>query len=51
MLLPQPDSPNKPSDSPWASVNETPSTALPVPDRVKKYVFRSLTSSRGGREA
>ena len=47
MLLPQPDSPKSPSDSPSFSVKETPSTALPVPDRVKKYVLRSLTSSRG----
>jgi hypothetical protein len=30
--LPQPDSPTRPSASPWVSVKLTPSTALTVPD-------------------
>ena len=35
-LLPQPDSPTIASVSPRASANDTPSTALTAPERVKK---------------
>ena len=34
MLLPEPDSPTSPSVSPSSTVNDTPSTALTVPQRV-----------------
>src|SRR4051794_34209443 len=52
VVLPQPDSPTRPSDPPLASVNETPSTAwtcatvrrITPPDLTGKYFFRSRTS-------
>ena len=49
-LLPQPDSPTIASVLPFSTVNETPSTAWTMPSSVRKYVFRSLTSSSGMRE-
>ena len=45
--LPEPDSPTKPRVSPGWTWNETPSTALMVPDRVRKCVLRSRTSRSG----
>ena len=45
--LPQPDSPTIPSVWPGSIENEIPSTARTTPSRVKKCVFRSLTSSTG----
>ena len=45
--LPQPDSPTIPSVLPLSTANETPSTALTTPSRVKKCVCRSLTSRSG----
>src|SRR5436305_11199561 len=45
-LLPQPLSPTTPNVSPALMVNETSSTALTTPLRVKKCVFRFLTSSK-----
>ena len=36
MLLPEPDSPTRPSVSPSATLNDTPSTALMVPQRVTR---------------
>src|SRR5258708_23760503 len=47
--LPQPDSPTRPSVSPAASSNDTPSTAWTTPSRVKNCVLRSLTSSSSGK--
>ena len=44
--LPQPDSPTIPSVLPFSTWKETPSTAWTTPSRVKKWVLRSLTSSR-----
>src|SRR5579859_5616133 len=46
-LLPDPDSPTMPSVSPWATVNDTPSTALTTPSSVRKLTRRSRTSSSG----
>ena len=46
-LLPQPDSPTRPSASPSPSVNDTPLTALTTPSWVKNCVRRSVTSSSG----
>ena len=51
-LLPQPDSPTRPSTSPRFSEKLTPSTAFTTPRRRKKWVCRSRTSrtvSPGGR--
>ena len=45
-VLPEPDSPTMPSVSLRSSVNETPLTALTTPACVKKWVERSVTSSR-----
>ena len=50
-LLPEPDSPTMPSVFPFSTENETPSTALTMPSSVRKYVLRSLTSSRAIAEA
>ena len=36
MLLPEPDSPTRPSVSPSATAKDTPSTALIVPQRVTR---------------
>src|SRR4051794_18154139 len=55
VVLPQPDSPTRPSDSPLPSKNEMPSTAWTCatvrrttpPDFTGKYFTRSRTSSRG----
>jgi hypothetical protein len=47
-LLPQPDSPTRPSTSPRRRVKLTPSTALTTPRRRKKCVCRSRTSRTGG---
>src|ERR1043166_9537083 len=44
-LLPLPDSPTTASVSPAWSVNDTPSTARTTPSSVKKWVWRSRTSS------
>src|ERR1700694_1335126 len=46
-LLPQPDSPTRPSASPSPSVKDTPLTALTTPSWVKNCVRRSVTSSSG----
>ena len=43
-LLPQPDSPTRPSTSPRRSEKLTPSTAFTTPRRRKKWVCRSRTS-------
>src|SRR5688572_16660044 len=43
-VLPQPDSPTRPSTSPGFTAKLTPSTALATPARVKKCVFRSSTT-------
>src|SRR5699024_5499027 len=50
--LPQPDSPTKPSVSPFCNVSETPSTALTapifrpnIPPVIGKYFFKLLASS------
>ena len=40
-LLPEPDSPTIPSTSPFASVKQTPSTALTRPSSVRKETLRS----------
>src|SRR6185503_1177584 len=48
IVLPEPDSPTIPRVSPGATEKLTPSTALTTPRRVKKWVRRSSTSSRGG---
>src|SRR5437588_9442131 len=45
-LLPQPLTPTTPRVSPGLITNETSSTALRTPARVKKYVLRLLTSRR-----
>src|SRR6266536_3244537 len=42
-VLPEPDSPTIPSTSPRPTSNDTPSTALTTPARVKKWTFRSST--------
>ena len=47
IVLPDPLSPTTPSVSPWRMRKLTPSTALTTPSRVKKWVLRSTTSSRG----
>src|SRR5215468_2526707 len=47
MLLPEPDSPTRPSVSPSPSAKETPSTARIVPQRVTRCVRRSRTSRTG----
>src|SRR5687767_14175171 len=44
-VLPQPDSPTRPSTSPGRTSKLTPSTARTTPARVMKWVFRSWTSS------
>ena len=44
-LLPEPDSPTRPTTSPAARSKDTPSTAFTVPARVSKCVVRSRTSS------
>src|SRR4029077_19041483 len=44
-VLPQPDSPTRPSTSPGFTEKLTPSTALATPARVKKWVFRSSTTN------
>src|SRR5690348_4879724 len=46
-LLPEPDSPTRPSVSPGCTVKLTPSTARTTPASVSKYVRRSRTSSSG----
>ena len=53
VVLPQPDSPTRPSVSPWRTVKLTPSTAFTqavtfcnTPERTGKYFFRSCTTSR-----
>ena len=46
-LLPHPDLPTTASVSPGTTENDTPSTARTIPSRVKKWVFRSSTSSSG----
>src|SRR5262245_66332550 len=43
-VLPQPDSPTRPSTSPAATSKLTPSTARTAPARVKKWVRRFSTS-------
>src|SRR5688500_15690931 len=43
-VLPQPDSPTRPSTSPGFTSKLTPSTARTTPARVKKWVFRSSTT-------
>src|SRR5512134_1653063 len=43
-VLPQPDSPTRPSTSPGRTSKLTSSTARATPARVKKWVFRSCTS-------
>src|SRR6186997_1681956 len=43
-VLPQPDSPTRPSTSPGLTAKLTPSTAFTTPARVKKWVRRSWTS-------
>src|SRR5688572_6387577 len=43
-VLPQPDSPTRPSTSPGRTLKLTPSTARTTPARVKKWVLRSSTS-------
>src|SRR6185503_16322680 len=43
-VLPQPDSPTRPSTSPGRTSKLTPSTARTTPARVKKWVLRSWTS-------
>ena len=48
-LLPEPDSPTRPSTSPRASEKETPSTAFTTPALVKKCVARFATSRSGRR--
>src|SRR5580765_8414012 len=45
-LLPEPDSPTMPSVLPFSTLKLTPSTALTTPSSVRKWVRRSLTSSR-----
>ena len=45
-VLPEPDSPTMPSVSLRSSVKLTPLTALTTPAYVKKWVERSVTSSR-----
>ncbi len=47
MLLPDPDSPTRPSASPRPTSSDTPSTALTVPCRAAICTCRSLTSSIG----
>src|SRR5215467_5654409 len=46
-LLPEPDSPTIASVCPFSTLKETPSTAWTMPSSVRKYVFRSRTSSSG----
>src|SRR5437867_4506862 len=48
IVFPEPLSPTTPSVSPWCIRKLTPSTALTTPSRVKKWVFRLITSSNGG---
>jgi hypothetical protein len=45
-LLPQPDSPTRPSVFPFSTEKLTPSTAWTTPSSVRKLVRRSLTSRR-----
>src|SRR5256714_2806509 len=45
-LLPEPDSPTMPSVWPFSTEKLTPSTAFTIPSSVRKWVLRSLTSSR-----
>ena len=47
MLLPEPDSPTRPSASPLGTSKDTPSTARTVPRRVAICTCRSRTSSIG----
>src|ERR1700694_20144 len=47
MLLPQPDSPTRPSVSPWSILSDTPSTARTSDLRCRMYVLRSLISRTG----
>src|SRR5712692_12096184 len=46
--FPDPDSPTRARVSPASRLKLTPSTALVIPRRVKKYVLRSSTTSSGG---
>src|SRR5450755_1639993 len=50
-LLPQPDSPTRPSVPPSSSRHETPSTARTVPARVSKSTRRASTSRSGAAAA
>src|ERR1700730_15655610 len=47
MLLPHPDSPTRPSVSPWSILSDTPSTARTSDLRCRLCVRRSLISSTG----
>ena len=47
MLLPEPDSPTRPTISPACTRRSTPSTAFTTPPWVKKWVCRPCTSSTG----
>ena len=47
MLLPEPDSPTRPTASPRGTSRETPSTAWTTPRRLAISTCRSLTSSTG----
>src|SRR5439155_24954890 len=44
-LLPQPDSPTSPRVSPWATANETPSTACTTLSAALNWVYRLSTRS------
>ncbi len=50
-VLPEPDSPTRPSTRPLPTLNETSSTAFTTPARVKKCVCSPRTSSVGSRVA
>ncbi len=47
-VLPEPDSPTRPSTSPRPTVKLTSSTALTMPSRRKKCVLSPQTASTGG---
>ena len=51
MLLPQPDSPTIASVSPRFSENDTPSTALTSPWRVKKKVLQPVDLEQAASDA
>src|SRR5690606_36529112 len=47
IVLPEPDSPTRPTISPADTLRSTPSTAFTTPPWVKKWVRRPRTSSTG----